>query len=184
MKTFMQKGIMNTEETCALACAKAKELNCPIVIATTKGDSVLSLLNKVEQPAQVIAVTHVQGFAKPNENELSDEVRSELLAKGVQIVTAAHALSGAERAFSKQFGGVMPVEIVAHTLRMFSQGIKVCVEIACMAADAGMIRTGTPIVVVAGSGRGADTAVVLSAATTAHLLDTCIHEILCMPYDK
>lgn len=104
-----------------------------------------------------------------------------LEAKGVRIVTAAHALSGAERALSRNFSGVYPVEIVAHTLRMLSQGTKVCVEIGMMAMDCGAVECGKPVVAVAGTGRGADTAVILTPAYTADFLSTKIHEMLCKP---
>lgn len=52
------------------------------------------------------------------------------------------------------FHGVYPVEIIAAALRMFGQGTKVCVEVATMAADAGMIPSGEPVIVVGGTGPG------------------------------
>ena len=70
---------------------------------------------------------------------------------------------------------------MAHTLRMFGQGVKVCVEIAVMAADAGMIPTTEPVIAVGGSGRGADTAVILQAANANRILSTKIDEIICKP---
>ena len=97
------------------------------------------------------------------------------------VVTAAHALSGAERGISKAFGGVYPVEIMAATLRMFGQGVKVCVEIALMAADCGAIRAKQPVMVVGGTGGGADTACVITPSYTTSLLETKVNEILCKP---
>ena len=47
---------------------------------------------------------------------------------------------------------------------MFSQGTKVAVEIAVMALDAGLIPW-RAVIAVGGSGRGADTAVVLTLRT-------------------
>ena len=102
----------------------------------------------------------------------------------MRIVTAAHALSGAERAFSKQFQGVSRTEIVAHTLRMFGQGTKVCAEISLMAADCGAVEYGRQLIAIGGTGRGADTAVVLRPANTADLLNLKIDEMLCKPYVK
>ena len=84
----------------------------------------------------------------------------------MDIVTAGHALSGAERCFSTYFGGYGPTEIVANTLRMFSQGVKVCVEVSTMALDAGKIPYQEKIVAIAGSGRGADTVVLLTPSYT------------------
>ena len=109
------------------------------------------------------------------------ERRAEWLAKGYQVCTAAHALSGAERGISSVFHGVYPVEIIAAALRMFGQGTKVCVEVATMAADAGMIPSGEPVIVVGGTGQGADTALILKAANSCRILDTKIEEIICKP---
>jgi hypothetical protein len=50
-----------------------------------------------------------------------------------------------------------------------------------MAADSGLIRTDEDIIAVAGSGRGADTAVVMKPAHTHDFFDLRIKEILCKP---
>jgi len=59
--------------------------------------------------------------------------------------------------------------------------MKVCVEIVLMAADAGHVAIGEQVVIVAGSGRGSDTAVVVLASTSTHLADLHITEIICKP---
>jgi hypothetical protein len=94
----------------------------------------------------------------------------------------AHALSGAERGISSQFKGIYPVEIMAQTLRILSQGVKVVVEIGSMALDAGAVEYGKPIVALGGTGHGLDTAVVMHPAHANIIFQTKIHEILCMPY--
>ena len=86
---------------------------------------------------------------------MSPEMRASLEAQGVRIISAAHALSAGERGLSLRFKGVYPLEIVAYTLRMFGQGTKVCVEMALMAADQGVVREGEPIMCLAGSAGGA-----------------------------
>lgn len=50
-----------------------------------------------------------------------------------------------------------------------------------MAADAGLVRTDEDIIAIAGSHRGADTAVVMRAANSRDLFRTRITEILCKP---
>jgi hypothetical protein len=59
--------------------------------------------------------------------------------------------------------------------------MKVVVEIAAMAADAGVIPVDEDIVVVSGSGRGADTAVILKAANSHRIFDMVIREIIAKP---
>ena len=112
---------------------------------------------------------------------MTPETFDKLHSLGIKTVTAAHALSGAERGLSTKFQGVYPVEIVAGALRMLGQGTKVCVEIALMANDSGNITYGKPVVCIGGSSHGADTACVITPGYSACLMETKIHEILCKP---
>ncbi|MEJ2738360.1 MAG: hypothetical protein P8105_00705, partial [Dehalococcoidia bacterium] len=72
-------------------------------------------------------------------------------------------------------------EIIAQTLRIFGEGIKVVCEIALMAADAGLVNTGQDVVCIGGTGHGADTAVVLQPVNAQRFLDLKIKEIICKP---
>jgi uncharacterized protein len=96
-------------------------------------------------------------------------------------LTTTHLLSGVDRALRNKFEGIYPAEIIASTLRMFGQGLKVCVEISVMALDAGLIPYGEEIITVGGTGRGADTAAVIVPAHSIKFFDTKIKEIICMP---
>jgi hypothetical protein len=69
---------------------------------------------------------------------------------------------------------------MADTLRLFGQGIKVAVEVAVMAADAGAL-TGNDIISIGGSGRGADAALVLKPAHQNNFFDMRIREVICKP---
>ena len=185
MHVFENISPKNTAATLILALGKAKELTTDIVLSTTSGASALEAVKYAEGASfegRIIVVTHVWGVETPGENELLEENRKKLEDVGAIIVTAAHALSGAERAISNKFGGAYPVEIMAHTLRMFSQGVKVCVEVATMALDAGAIINPCPIVAIGGTGSGLDTACVITPGYSARIFDTRVHEILCMPY--
>jgi hypothetical protein len=59
--------------------------------------------------------------------------------------------------------------------------MKVCVEIALMAADAGLVTAGEPCLAVAGTGQGADTAVVLLPANVQDFFDLRVLEVLAKP---
>ena len=185
MILFEKPGRGNTEKTLQIAVDKAESLDAAIVIASNTGSSAEELLHILEERGSavpVVVVTSVYGMKAPGENQFPESLRKELSEKGVKVVTAAHALSGAERSFSNRFHGQGPIEIMAHTLRMFSQGVKVGVECATMALDAGAVPYGKPVISVGGSGGGADSAIVLTPAYTHTILDTRIHEILCKPY--
>ena len=177
---FEKPGKENTADTLELAVKTAKARGIShLVLSSTEGHTAEQL---PDTPGiQVVVVTTAYGSKVANENRLSREKRAQLEAKRYQVCTAGHALSGAERGLSSVFHGIYPLEIMAATLRMFGQGMKVCVEVATMAADAGMIPAGEPVVAVGGTGHGADTAVILRAAGSSHILDTKVEEILCKP---
>lgn len=168
-----------TTETIRLALQRAQELQLSnIIIASNTGETALHLAGKCPN---IVCVTHVNGHAKPGENQMPAEMRLKLQQLGMHVLTTSHVLSGAERAISRKFGGAYPVEIIAHTLRMFGQGMKVCVEISVMALDAGLIPYGEKVIAIGGTGRGADTAVVLVPGHAAAIFDTRISEIICKP---
>jgi hypothetical protein len=140
---------------------------------------------------RLVVVTHSTGFREPNTQELTAENRAaiELTAEnraaieaaGATILTAQHAFGGVGRAVRKKLGTYQMEEIVAYTLRTFGEGIKVCAEIALMAADVGLARAGEPTIAAAGTGRGADTAVLLRPANAQTFFDLRFLELLCMP---
>jgi len=178
---FEKPGADNTQAVVELALQTARERGIrDIVVSTSKGDSAAYFDGKLGD-IRLTCVTLAYGFRKVNGNPMTDERRAELLAKGYQVVTGSHSLSGGERSLSRKYGGISPVEVIADTLRMFSQGTKVCVEIAAMAADAGCIKTGEPVICLGGTGMGLDTALILKPANTGSILDTRIDEILCKP---
>ena len=70
---------------------------------------------------------------------MKEAVRADLEPKGARVVCATHALSGVERSlFSRSITTLLPrVLLIADTLRLFGQGVKVAVEVSIMASDAG-----------------------------------------------
>lgn len=174
-----QKGMTNTAATADLALKRAKELGIrQIVVASNSGHTAEQFLDK---GVEVICVTHHIGFMSPGEDEMPPQVRQKLAGKGVRLLTTTHLLAGVDRAVRNKFGGLYPAEIIAQSLRMLGQGVKVCVEIACMALDAGLVPYGQEIVAVAGSATGADTALVIVPAHSNQFFDTKVKEIICKP---
>jgi len=71
--------------------------------------------------------------------------------------------------------------LMANILRCFCQGVKVCFEIVMMAADAGLVSKGEKVIAIAGSGRGADTALVMQASSSQNMKKLRVNEIICKP---
>jgi hypothetical protein len=177
---FQNKGPENTDTTLELAGRRARDLDIgTLVVATTTGRTAYRAL-ELCQGVKLVAVSYHAGFREPFELSIERETVEDLRSKGVPVVCATHALSGVERGIAKKHPGVYPVLLVADVLRMFGQGIKVAIEVAVMAADAGHL-TGDRIVACGGSSRGCDTAVVLTPACMNDFFDMKIHEIICKP---
>ena len=176
---FERPGRENTENTIDLAVKRATALGIKtLVVASNSGDTAYRCL---ERGLEVVCVTHHVGFSGPGLDEMSPEVRADLAHKGIKVLTTTHLFAGIDRALRIQAGGLYPGEIVGHTLRMFGQGVKVGVECAVMALDAGLIAYGQPVVALGGTGRGADTAIVLTPQHSNQFFQTKIHEIICKP---
>lgn len=178
---FAKAGKVNTERTLELARTRAEELGLhTILVATTTGETGV-LAVRMLPGFEIIVITHSTGFLEPDTQELLPENREIIEAAGGHILTCQHALGGVNRAVRKKLDTYQLDEIIAYTLRLFGQGIKVVAEMAMMAADAGLIRTDTPVMAIAGSGRGADTAAVVLPANAQTFFDLKFLEIICRP---
>jgi hypothetical protein len=189
---FNKVGPDNTNETFRIAKERAEELGIKtILIASTRGDSAAKAVDFFTG-CRVVAVGHATGMREPNKNEFTDENKKKVESKGGVVIFASHAFTGLTRRPAPPSapgtppfmppGPVLEIgDIVANTLRIICAGIKVIVECGVMASDAGAIRTDEDIIAIAGSGRGADTAVTIRASNARDLFRFRIKEILCKP---
>ena len=177
---FEKRGAENTAETVRLALETAGERGIRnIVVASSSGETALLFAN--DAGVAVTCVTYAYGFAEDGKGSLDDAVREQLNQKSIAVLATTHVLSGVERGISSEFGGMYPAEILSNALRMFGHGVKVCVEVSIMALDAGLVPHGEKIIAVGGSGKGADTAVILTPAHAKKVFNTKVHEIICKP---
>ena len=181
-RCFRQAGSENTRSVLEAVASRARSLGTKkVVVATCSGDTALEALKVLDPAIRLIAVTHVTGFAESNTQEMEDAMRMELQSKGVQVMTCQHAFGGVGRAVRNKLGTYQVDEIMAYTLRTFGQGTKVAIEIALMAADAGLVRTDEDIIAVGGTSEGADTALVIKPANSFSFFDLKVREIICKP---
>ncbi len=178
---FDGKGKEYTEETLKLAKKRADELGIKdIVIASYTGYSGV-LASEVFKGYNLIVSAGMMGFTEPNVHRMVEENKEKMEADGAKIFYHLHSFGGLGRAVKQRFGPIQVDEIIANVLRLFSQGVKVCLEISCMACDAGLIKSGEPVIAIGGSGGGADTAVVLQPSNTHRFFETKVLEVLCKP---
>jgi hypothetical protein len=178
---FRESGEETTWRTLERAAQRAQELDVrSVVVASTSGRTGL-LAVPLFKDRNLVVVTHSAGFSRPDYQELKPDLRRKLEAAGVRILTCQHAFGGLGRAVRKKLATYELEEIMAYTLRVFGQGVKVAVEVALMAADAGLISTREPCLSLGGTGEGADTALLLKPSNAQTFFDLQIMEILAKP---
>jgi hypothetical protein len=178
---FEESGGTNTEEALRLAKQRADELGIrSVVIASSSGVTGVAA-SRLFRGYSLVVVTSVTGYSKPDEVRMKPENRREIEANGGVVVTAAHAFGSIGRSIHNKFGTIQVDEVVAHVLRLFSEGLKVCCEVACMAVDSGHLKTDEEAIAIGGEGSGADTAIVIRPSNTHTFFETRIMEIICKP---
>lgn len=153
-----------------------------VVVASTYGNTGLEAARRLRgKNLTLVVVTHNFGFRDPGSMEMSPETRRELADLGAVVLSGTMPFRNIGTAIREK-QGYSQQDLVANTLRLFGQGIKVCVEITMMAADAGLISP-ADILAVAGTGRGADTVALIAPQSSNKLFDLKIKEILAKPTD-
>ncbi len=172
---FEKPGMENTEATLQLAAERARVRGIKkIVLASTRGDTArLAAGLWADNGIKMVVVPHQYGFMA--DQRFPVELVAELAGQG-------HTVHFGTMLFhTENLYGMDTPRIMANLLRTFCQGMKVCVELIFMAVDGGCVNPGEEVVVVAGTGRGADTAIVAVAAPSTRLPELHITEIICKP---
>ena len=178
---FETPGKDNTDAVFALVNARIKELGIKtVVVASTGGDMAVKAVDYFKG-VRIVAIAHSTGFAQPNFQQFTDANKKYVESKGGVVFIGTHLFTGLSQLMRKKFNTIIIGDIIAYTLRMFGQGMKVVCEVSGMAADAGLVRTDEDIIVIAGTGRGADTAVVIRPANSQEFFDMRVKEIICKP---
>lgn len=176
---FEKPGRTNTDATLKLVRERATELGIDqVVVASSHGYTAKrakAILG--DTGVKVVAVTICASYQDQGWT-MSPEERKALESMGITVVTGIHALGDD---VSEAFDEKAPNRIVRETLYRFCQGMKVAVEVALMAADAGAIDTSREAIAVAGTSAGADTAIVIKPAFPRKFKELEIREILAKP---
>jgi hypothetical protein len=144
-----------------------------IILASTRGDTARFAMDRYKgQGVRLIVIPHQYGFGP------GQRFPPQLAARAQEEGHQVHF--GTMLFHQEKLFGEGPAQWVANFLRAFCQGVKVCVEILLMAGDAGLVDEGEQVV-VAGTGGGADTALVMTGATSRDFRLMHISRILCKP---
>lgn len=179
---FESSGPDNTEACLEIVQRLLEEGFRHVVVASTSGKTGLLFAQKLsDQGMNLVVVAHSAGFRGPDVAEFDPGNAKKIVELGAKLHQGTMPFHSLENAVEKQFSGVLPVSLMAHTLRLFGQGVKVSCEIVMMATDAGLFPEGEEVVAVAGSASGADTVALLRAAPSRRFLDLKVLEIAAKP---
>ncbi|MBS7646346.1 MAG: pyruvate kinase alpha/beta domain-containing protein [Candidatus Bathyarchaeia archaeon] len=181
---FESGGKHNTETTLKLVKERAEKRAIKnIVLASITGFSAEKALEIFKDSNVKLTVIGIRG---PKFPEFPKTLQDKLKQLGHNFC------------YASDFQYEYP-EQVQDTLRRFGEGLKVCVEVALVAADAGYIKPGEEIIAVGGTGMlgyekggGVDTAIVMEALKSKDFLQLesifgmkenrrKIREIICKP---
>lgn len=185
---FEDFGAQNTGQTIKAAKNAAINLGLKyVVVASDTGLTGVKVARAFKgTDVKVTVVTERVGM---EEVEFQEENRRKLEEMDAKIVTCAHAFLSPAESISKLYTGYCSDNtIIKEVLRRFSQGMKVAPEIVMMATDVGAIPHGEDVISVAGTGDGADTAVVVRSCHSDSFFDKEkgmeFREIIAMPRKK
>ena len=178
---FETPGRDNTDAVMDIVKTRARELGIrSAVVASYRGYTA----EKAVRALDGMKIVVIAGFPHPTMENIAETFAQgdeDLIRSRATVLIATHFFSGMSRAMRKKYNASSPEELVAQALRMISVGVKVGIECAIMAADAGLVRTDEDIIAVAGTASGADTAIVVRPVNSQDLFDLKVKEILCKP---
>ena len=177
---FEKAGAGNTAAVLKLVkeAAQAKGIT-KIVLASTRGATAKAAAAAFQETGlRMVVVPWQYGFGEQfglGAQPFPQDEATALQAQGHRVYF------GTMLFHTDSFYGSQNPNALATILRIFGQGVKVCVEILLMAANGGCVEQGERVIVVAGTGAGADTAIIATAAPSLALSALRVHEILCKP---
>ena len=183
MVYFDSKGSDNTEKTLQIARDEALKRGVThIVVASTRGNTGLQAAQLMQNTGiKLVVVGHSTGHIEVGQQLFDMELKKQVENLGVPVHLGTDLLTGFPSAMRKR-NRFSEETMIADTLRMFGQGVKVCVEIVAMASDANLLPV-ADVIAVAGTGRGSDTCILVGANGTHQFFDIKVREILAKPRD-
>jgi hypothetical protein len=175
--TYFEKGgPKNTKETLTIARKRFDQGDIDtVLVASSYGDTALVAIGRFKDSGAKLIVI---GEVIKGEQSPPEEVVKQLSESGIQVIWGI--TMGAMSTYTKD----QTASRIADAYRRVSEGFKVVCEITLIATTQGYIGAGEKVLAVAGTHRGADTAVVASAAPFGKFKDFEVNEILCKPYRR
>lgn len=144
-----------------------------VIIASTSGETATKFARSLNGKAELLCVSEAPYRREWGEEWpcLKQEFRQELERLGVAIIDKAPYVFHNSVLEAAQWSGAFPERLVKETLYCFGQGMKVAIEVVLIGVSCGHLTPYEDVIGVGGSGKGADTAIVLRATYPASLFD-------------
>ena len=163
-----------------------------VIVASTSGETAAKFARSLKGKLELICVSEAPYRREWGEGWpcLKQEFRQVLEELGVAIIDKAPYVFHNSVLESGRWSDAFPERLVKETLYCFGQGMKVAVEVVLMGVSCGYVTPYEDVIGVGGSGKGADTAIVLRATYPACLFDKEsakrleIKEVIAMPISK
>jgi len=171
MTYFIEPGPEDTDGVVKAAARRVREGDVKtVVVASTSGRTGVRFAEALRGKAQVIAVSH---------EKMDPDLKEKIAALGGVAIDGTH--------LPLHTRGIGPVR---KTLYILGQGFKVAVEVILIAVDNGVLEPYNDVIGVAGTGEGADTAIVARATSTKEAFGDEsskkleVREVVAMPLKK
>ncbi len=195
---FHEPGPNNTDAVIDAVSAYLQHsaTTLPVVVASISGNTALSVRKRLVNPSvSIFCVTAPacwHNHAGIRARVLPQQVRKELEKVGVTVVDRVPSGLSDTMEFSyARYGFRSPTWILVEALlAVGGYGLKTAVESVTMATDGGYISPFDEVVAVAGTDKGADTAIVARSTFSSTFFSSdedkrfVVHEILARPRNK
>lgn len=168
---FEEPGEKNTQEVLRAVLERMEETGIrTVLVASTTGKTGLVFAKAMKGKAKLITISY---------EKVPDDIKKSIRELGA-ILLDKQPLPMKKRAAQE----------LKNALYAFGQGMKVCVEDAMIAVDAGVVEPYKDVISVAGTDSGADTAIIVRATKLEERMSPDlnkrleIREIICMPRAK
>jgi len=175
--TYFEKiGENNTADVLAIGLKRYRQGDIDAIVIASSFGKTAKMAAEVfagEKVPLIIVGEVLEGKQSP-----PLEVCEPLIAKGHQVIW------GVTISTMSKFSRNETPNLIADVYKRISEGFKVVCEIVLIATSSGYLQAGQKVLSIAGTHRGADTAVVARAAGYADFQSFQVHEILCKPYKR
>jgi len=168
---FDEPGVANTDSVVEAVVERVKETGIgSVVVASTSGRTALKFAKALKDKAKVSCVSY---------ETIDPATCKELKSLGVTVIEKADCILSTAK-----------TKTIRDAFYTLGQGFKVAIECVLIATDKGAIEPYKDCIAVAGTDKGADTAIVCKATSLKHIFAKDINkrlevkELVAMPKKK